>query len=117
MRAKEFIFEVKKLRKNHRDSLPVTTRTGVAGDPNGPTNFYHKYRLGVAAAGAPDFAEDISVDGPAADDMVMIGFSSADQEIINAAHKKMGYKQKKLSTSKSKESNGVNTTSPVSNWK
>ena len=116
MRINELL-EAKSLKKNHRDSLPITTRTGVEGAPEGPTNFYHKYRLGLAAAGAPHYEKDFNSDGPAVDDMVMIGFTSADQDIIDAAHKKMGYKQKKLSKNKSQESNDVYTTSPVAKWK
>jgi hypothetical protein len=116
MRLKEILVEKKTLTKNQRDSIPHTTRTGVAGDPNGPTNFYHKYRLGVAMAGSPDFDQDITSDGPVRDDMVVVHITDADKEISDRAHKKLGYKQQKVTTGKSRESS-VNNVSPVATGK
>ena len=34
-------------------SIPNVSHVGVPGNPQGPTNYYHKYRLGVAMAASP----------------------------------------------------------------
>lgn len=116
MRAKDFINEQTKLNKNHSDSIPHAVRTGVPKLDIGPTNFYWKYRTGLAASFSPDSNEEFSPGGPANDDLVMIGYSDADNDIIHSAHQRMGFPTKKLSNGKSKESHDVHKVSPVSNW-
>lgn len=117
MRASEFLTERHKLTKSARSAIPGAVRSGSPGDPDGPNNYYHKYRLGVAMAGAPNKEDHVTTDGPANDDMVMVAYTDADKEIIDAGHKKMGYTKKSLSTSGSKELNDTNKTSPVASPK
>jgi|APCry1669188910_1035180.scaffolds.fasta_scaffold76012_1 hypothetical protein len=118
MRAIEFIVEDKKgkLTQNQQDSLPDAQSMGVKPDSSGPTNFYWKYRTGLAASFSPDHNDNFNPGGPANDDMIMIGYSKADQDIIKAARKRMGYKTNKLSSHGSKESSDVHVTSPISTW-
>jgi hypothetical protein len=116
MKISEILAESKKLNKNAQDSIPDATSVGVGPGDSGPTNFYWKYRAGLAASFSPGENGEFTPGGPAHDDMVMIGYSKADQDIIDKAHKIMGWKKKKLSSRGSKESNDVHTTSPVNNW-
>jgi hypothetical protein len=108
MRAQEFVLEGK-MKKNHRDSSPGMNRYPGADSP------YWKYRLGVASAGAPDNEHNYDVEGPVGQDMVTSHYSQAEEEIMNSAHKRVGFKPTSVAKKGSKETN-VNTVSPVSNW-
>jgi hypothetical protein len=112
MRAKEFISESK------RDSLPgdySDVMPDLVSYP-GAFNPYHRYRLVIAAAGAPDYDHEFVPFGPFMDEMTSLNYTKADKEIMDQAHKKMGYKPRRLSSKGSSEQNQVNTVSPISNW-
>lgn len=109
MRAKEFIKE-NKLSKDAIDSIP-SARTWPELDNSSP---YHGYRFGMALAGAP--TEDMDVDGPVMQKLVTVSYTDADEEIVNAASKKMGFRSKNLTTKDSTETD-VNSTSPVAKKK
>lgn len=112
MRAQEFIKEAKnkKLPKAYRHSSPGLDSYVTGSDP------YHKYRMGVAAAGAPDMEHPFDADGPAGSDMISSFYTKADEEIMNVAAKAAGLTKKNLVGRGSKESDTVYTTSPVANW-
>lgn len=116
MKIKDLLVEKKQITKNQEKSIPDMSSVGVPPLPMGPTNFYHKYRLGVMMAGAPDDEHDYPTQGQFVDDMVMVGYSKADQEIIGTSIKKFGYDQKSISPKGSQENTDVHTVSPVSNW-
>jgi hypothetical protein len=116
MRAREFLLEKNALPKVHQDAIPDMSSVGVPGSPIGPTNYYHKYRLGVHMAGGPDNEFDYPTNGQFVDDMVMVGYTDVDREIISNSVKAFGYQLKSHSSAKSNETAGTNTTSPVSNW-
>ena len=98
MRAREFIVEKQEFKISQQVSIPNVSHVGVPGSPEGPTNYYYKYRLGVAMAASPDFDHDYPTSGEFVDHMVMVAYSQADVDIVNRAYKKFGYKAKKLST-------------------
>ncbi len=112
MRAKEFVNEAKtkKLSKTYRASSTGVDAYVTGSDP------YFKYRVGVAAAGAPDLEQDYNADGPTSAHMVSNPYSFADEEIMNAAIKKVGVKKIKVVARGSEEMSHINTVSPVSNW-
>jgi len=114
MRAKEFISEVSKtktkLRKDSVDALPGAERWDSL-DNSSP---YHSYRFGVALAGMPD--HPMNLEGPVGQKMVTIGYTKADDEIIKATGKHLGFRGIVLTTAGSKELSDTNVQSPVSNW-
>jgi len=116
MKIREVLTEKQELNKNQKAAVPDATSVGVPGAPMGPTNYYHKYRLGVAMAGSPDDEHDYPTDGQFVDDMVMIGYTKADRDIIDASVRKFGYKPKKMSSKGSQESDDTGTMSPVAQW-
>jgi hypothetical protein len=116
MRAKEFLTEKQTLVKDQQAAIPSMSSVGVPELPMGPTNYYHKYRLGVHMAGSPDNQFDYPTNGQFVDDMVMIGYSSADKEIIANSVKAFGYDLKKHTPDGSREPKDTNTASPVANW-
>ena len=115
MYIRELLAE-QKLDVTHNKSIPNMSSVGVPPLPMGPTNYYHKYRLGVMMAGAPDFSHDYDQTGQFVDDMVTIGYSKADQEIIDTANKKFGYTPKTVSEKGSHELDSTGTLSPVAQW-
>ena len=112
MRAREFVNEgkKKKLSKTYTFASTGVDAYITGSDP------YFKYRVGVAAAGAPDFEHDYDADGPASAHMVSNPYSAGDEEIMNAAVKKIGVKKTKIVARGSEELPGTNSVSPVSNW-
>lgn len=115
MRAKEFISE-QKLDKTQYDSIPDMSGVGVPGSPIGPTNYYHKYRLGVHMAGSPEDHHPYEANGEFVDDMIMVGYSKADRDIIANSIKAFGYKTKKVSSDGSHELEDTGKMSPVAQW-
>jgi hypothetical protein len=115
MRASEFIVEQQVSLASQR-AIPDMTSVGVPGLPMGPTNYYHKYRLGVMMAVSPEFENDYPQDGKFVDDMVMVAYTKADADIIDKANAKMGYKQKTVTSKDSNELKDTYTISPVANW-
>jgi hypothetical protein len=76
---------------------------------------YHMYRFGVALAGSPDNFGD--TDGPTRSNLVTIGYTEADREIIDATKRKQGRTSTKISKKQSQETPDVNTQSPVTSAK
>ena len=116
MRAKEFITENREWTDDQKEAIPNVSSAGVPGSPIGPVNYYHKYRLGVHMAGSPEDTHPYHTTGQFADDMVMIGYSQADRDIIANSLKVFGYNTKTLSTKGSREVDTVYKVSPISNW-
>lgn len=115
MRSREFIKE-NQLELGQVKVIPDMRSFGVPGLPIGPTNYYHKYRLGVYMAGSPENAFDYDPDGQMADDMVIVGYSSADREILDRALTKFGWKTNQITPKGSDEPDDTHKISPVSNW-
>jgi hypothetical protein len=99
------------LSKEAKAAIPGATASGVPDMSAGPSNYYHKYRVGIAMASSPDTG-GVSNIGPTSDDMVTIGYTPADREIADRAYAAMGYKRKKVTGDKSKE-HDAHTVSPV----
>ena len=111
MRAREFVNEDKeKLRKGSRYALPNARRWPDL-DNSSP---YHAFRFSVAMAGSPN--EDMPLDGPIGQKLVTIGYTDADEEIIERTGKMLGFKSQEISTKGSEELPSADTTSPVANW-
>ena len=83
MRAKDFLTERKRreLRKSAQQSLP--------GGETMNTDFYGAYRFALSLAGSPD-GVDMPEDGPTQGRMVTLAYTQGEQEIIDAAKKRMG---------------------------
>ena len=114
MKIKEIITErigTKKLRKTSIKSLPNAEKWPEL-DNSSP---YHAYRFGVALAGAPE--HDMDRDGPTGQSMMTVGYTDADEEILNRAGRNLGFKSKKLSSDGSLENDKTNTCTPVANRK
>jgi hypothetical protein len=116
MRAREFVAE-SALNTDQESAMPDTSSVGVPSTAVGPSNYYHKYRLGVHMAGSPEDLHPYDRDGVLADDMVFIGYSDADNEIIDNSVKSFGYKHKKLSSKGSNENSDTHTRSPIASVK
>lgn len=112
MRFRE-IKEQLEFHKDHQDAIPGAMGSGLDANPAGPSNYYHKYRLGVAMAGSPEHLENVTNTGPASDNMVTLSYTDAEREIVKNAHKKMGYPVKQLTPPGSKEHESINKASPV----
>lgn len=101
-----------RLSKEASAAIPGASSSGVPDMAAGPSNYYHKYRVGIAMASSPDTG-GVNPIGPTSDDMVTIGYTPADRDIADRAYKAMGYKKKKLTSDHSKEVD-AHTVSPVS---
>jgi len=114
MRAREFIKEAKKgretLSKDAMDAVPGALRWDGL-DNSSP---YHAYRFGVALAGMPDY--NMPLEGPIGQKMVTIGYTKADDAILQAAGKNLGFSGVVITPRGSNELNDTNTHSPVNNW-
>ena len=111
MRAKEFIVEKKEsLATTAVDAIPSATKFPDL-DNSSP---YHSYRFGVALAGMPDYP--MPLDGPTQSKLVTIGYTEADDEIIKATGKHLGFQGVIVSGKKSEELPDTYTTSPVAQW-
>jgi hypothetical protein len=98
------------LHPNHKKAIP-----DMKSYPDLPSHYYDMYRFGVHMAGSPD-EDHMPKNGPAANFMSTLAYSSADKEIIQKSAKALGYKQKKLSPEKSSEEDSVGKMSPVAQW-
>jgi len=111
MRAKEFIRETKTpLAASAIDAIPNATQFPDL-DNSSP---YHSYRFGIALAGMPDYP--MPLDGPTQQKLVTVGYTDADNEIIKATGKHLGFRGIVLTSKKSKELPDTNTVSPVAQW-
>lgn len=75
---------------------------------------YKAYRYGVAMAGMPDYPMDLA--SPTGLKTVTIGYSDADDIIIDSTSKLFGAQQIRLTSKKSEEPSDTYTQSPTSNW-
>lgn len=111
MRAKEFVIE----RKESLDPVPKKAIPNVHQysdlDNSSP---YHSYRFGVALAGMPDYPA--ALEGPFQQKLITIGYTDADEEIIKATGKHLGFQGVVITSKTSKELPDTNTVSPVANW-
>lgn len=113
MRAKEFIKEglgAKNMSQDHVNSIPNAHFFPDLDNSSG----YEAYRWGVSLAGAPDYP--MPTDGPTGQKLVTIGYTDADDIIIDSASKLFGARKIRLTPKGSTELKDTNTTSPVSNW-
>ena len=106
MKINEVITE-DRLRKDSRYALP-NMRIHPQLDNSSP---YMAYRFGVALAGAPVQGTDKS--GPTGQKLLTIGYTEADDDIVQAAEKMMGIKSVEITSKQSKEVPLVNTRSPI----
>jgi hypothetical protein len=111
MRAKEFIREGK-------NKMPDSATQGIPNahrwDELDNSSPYHAYRFGVALAGMPDYP--MNLEGPVGQKTVTIGYTEADDEIIQATGKHLGFQGIVLTPRGSKELSDTETKSPVANW-
>jgi hypothetical protein len=75
---------------------------------------YKAYRYGVAMAGMPDYPMDLA--SPTGLKTVTIGYSDADDIIIDSTSKMFGAQKVRLTSKKSSEPSDTTTQSPVSSW-
>jgi hypothetical protein len=116
MRAREFIDEAKDYSGQqgmHKDWSSVIPNGHIYPELDNSSG-YLAYRFGVAVAGMPNQKMDVA--GPTGLKMVTIGYTPADEEILNAASKLVGTPKVKLTSDRSTEPQGTYTRSPVSNW-
>jgi len=116
MRAKEFILETNK--KDYSGKFQSDVHASM---PNGHiypdldnSSGYLAYRFGLAVAGMPDKKMDIA--GPTGLKMVTIGYTQAEEDILDAAANLVGTPRVRLSTNGSQETKDVYKTSPVADW-
>lgn len=109
MKIFEIVSESKgKLRKTTTNSL-----SNVASYPYLDNNAhpYMAYRFGVALAKSPNDVTE--KEGPIGSEFTTIGYSDADQEIIDHTRKEFGFKKRTHSTKGSVENDTVNKVSPT----
>jgi hypothetical protein len=83
------------------------------------TDPYMQYRYGLAMAAArADQAGHVDFEQESgwAENLIIVGYSDKDGEVIKMADKLMGVTGTQVADSASKETSGANITSPVSNW-
>lgn len=113
MRAREFLKED----ENQFDiSNPAIIRARYFPDMD---KYYELYRLTLdMATSNTDLKNDIDGTGwPSSNNAVMLAYTKQEDELINKTLKKRGYKQKKTSGDKSRESEDLNIVSPVAKIK
>lgn len=107
MKISEIVVE-DKLRKGTKNSL-----SNVQSYPklDNNANPYLAYRYGIELAVSP--TRDIEQRGPVGSEFTTIGYSDADQEIIDHASKRFGLARKTHGGKGSVENDSVNAASPV----
>jgi hypothetical protein len=113
MRAKEFINEALGSRNMDDDALTSIPNAHFFPDLDNSSG-YRAYRWSLQLAGAPDFP--MNQDGPTGLKTVTIGYTSADDIIIDSASKVFGARKVRLTPKGSTELKDTNVVSPVSNW-
>lgn len=108
MKVNEIVSESKQLRKGARYATPNLETWAKLDNNNSP---YLAYRFGVALARSP--AEQVHPTGPIGGQFTTIGYTDADNEILQGAAKAMGVAPTKKTSSGSKELPDVNTSSPM----
>jgi hypothetical protein len=107
MKIKDIIVSEGKLRKDTRYAMP-NMRIHPDLDNSSP---YKAYRYGVAMAGAPDQAMDPA--GPTGQKMITVGYTEADDAIVQAADKMMNSPSVQITSNGSEEVPYVNSQSPM----
>ena len=112
MRAKDFIISEtrEKIAKDAKAAIPLSQRWDNL-DNSSP---YHAYRFGIALAGMPDYPTDL--EGPMGQKLMTISYTEADDQIIKATGKHLGFQGIIQTPHGSNEVSDTNTVSPVSNW-
>ena len=113
MRAKEFINEALGPQNMDRGSAATIPNAHYFPDLDNSSG-YEAYRWGVALAGMPDYP--MPTDGPTGQKLVTIGYTDADDLIIDSTSKMFGARKIRLTTKGSVELKDTHTTSPVSTW-
>lgn len=110
MKIRDIITEasLSNLRQGAKDALPDLEIYPALNNNNNP---YLAYRFGVAMAVSPDTTMD--PEGPMGSDFITIGYTDADEKIIDGAKKIIGVVSSEKSTKRSKESEWVNKQSPM----
>jgi hypothetical protein len=111
MKISEIVTEAKgreKLRKTTTNSLSNIQSYPYLDNANHP---YTAYRFGVALAKSPSDVNHL--EGPIGTEFTTIGYSDADQKIIDHTRKEFGLPVRKHSTKGSVEVDSINKTSPV----
>jgi hypothetical protein len=97
-----------KMRANVRDSLPGANDWPGLNQNN---DAYKQYRFGIACAAAPD---DQVMTTSTHQNLVTIGYTSADEEILDVAAKVLGVQPHRLNSRGSNEQPEINRQSVVS---
>jgi len=113
MRAREFIKESLGSQNMAKDQVASIPNAHYFPDLDNSSG-YKAYRFGVALAGMPDYPMDL--DGSTGLKMVTIGYTDADDIIIDSTSKMFGAQKVRLTPKGSRELADTNTVSPVSNW-
>ena len=111
MKISEVVTEAKgkqQLRKATTNSLSNVQSYPYLDNANHP---YTAYRFGVALAKSPSEVDHL--EGPIGTEFTTIGYSDADQEIIDHTCKEFGLPVRKHSTKGSVEVDSTNKASPV----
>lgn len=116
MRANEFVSESKEYsgRSGMRKEWDAAIPDGHIYPDLDNSSGYMAYRFGLAVAGLPN--QKMEVAGPQGLKMVTIGYTPADEEILDAAAGLVGTPKVRLTSKGSRELEDTNKTSPVSNW-
>ena len=112
MKVNEIIVENaarEKLRKSVSNAMPNLDTWSQLDNNNNP---YLAYRFGVALAPAPNNT-DMPIKGPLGSDFITIGYSDADDEILQSAAKAMGVSPTSSTKNGSRELDSINKSSPV----
>ena len=115
MRAREFVIEggTKKMHHHHKSAMLNITTFKNQNMNSG--NQYMNYRMGIALAGAPDYPTHAET--YIAGDPLYAPYTEIEMVMVNFAAEQIGDDSKRTWSDKnSRESEGTNTVSPVSNW-
>lgn len=116
MRAREFVNEAKDYAGStgwHPDVAEALPNSHIWPELDNSSG-YAAYRFGVALAGLPHQKMDVA--GPTGLKLVTIGYTQAEDEILNAAAGLIGTPKVQLTPGGSRENKDVNKTSPVADW-
>jgi len=117
MRAREFIVKESKEYTGasgfHPDSVSSMPSAHIYPELDNSSG-YLAYRFGVALAGMPDRKMDVA--GPTGLKFVTIGYTKAEEEILDAAANLVGTPKVQLTPGGSKELNDTYKVSPVPDW-
>jgi len=114
MRAREFITEDFEKRLGGLEDAVVRTIPGMHVIPQLQNQDpYKQYRFGLALASSGAGESRAAAETPWGENMAIGTYTVGDEEILKSALKAYGAKAKMITTKKSEEPRGTNTTSPV----